>query len=349
MRQFVPIGGLTLESGYTLPSVDVACEVYGHLSPARDNAILLCHALTGSAGAGGPSGWWKPLIGPGKAFDTGRYAVICSNILGSCYGTTGPASKNPETGEPWGPAFPEITVGDMVAAQRALLATMQVEQLVTIAGGSLGGLQVLEWAAREPAMARSIIPMACGIAHKPWQIAFNEVARQAIRNDPAWHAGSYTQQPARGLALARMIAMISYRSAASFEDRFGRNRGPASPAPGDFDVSTYLHGQGEKLVKRFDANCYMRITTAMDAFDVGAGRSGAARALAPFDGPALVAGIDSDALYPTSDQAEIVEILRANGNPVEYREVRSIHGHDAFLMEWDQLEAIIGPFLAGLG
>lgn len=349
MRQVAPIGDLTLESGHVLQGVEVAYELYGHLSPAADNVVLVCHALTGSAGAGGPSGWWEPLIGRGRAIDTSRYAVLCSNILGSCYGTTGPTSTNPSTGSPYGPTFPEITVGDMVAAQRALIRNLGITRLASVAGGSLGGLQVLEWAAQAPEMVASIVPIGCGVAHQPWQIAFNEVAREAIRTDPAWNGGNYSDQPAQGLGLARMIAMISYRSAESFRERFGREQGRRRGARGQFDVADYLYGQGDKLVKRFDANAYMRITTAMDAFGVGAGRGGAVKALAGFTGPALVIGIDSDILYPVADQMEIVETLRENGNHVEYREITSIHGHDAFLMEWDQLSEEIGSFLARAG
>lgn len=349
VRQAAPIGDLTLECGQVLRGVEVAYELYGHLSPAADNAVLVCHALTGSARAGGSSGWWEPLIGRGRAIDTDRYAVLCANILGSCYGTTGPTSSDPSTGHPYGATFPEITVGDMVAAQRALVRDLGITRLASVAGGSLGGLQVLEWAAQAPEMVASIVPIGCGIAHQPWQIAFNEVARQAIRTDPAWNGGSYTTQPSQGLALARMIAMISYRSAESFRERFGRERERSRSGHDQFDVSEYLYGQGDKLVRRFDANAYVRITTAMDAFDVGAGRGGAVKALAGFTGPALVIGIDSDILYPVADQMEIVETLRENGNHVEYREITSIHGHDAFLMEWDQMSEEIGPFLARAG
>ncbi|MCC7090283.1 MAG: homoserine O-acetyltransferase [Dehalococcoidia bacterium] len=349
VRQVAPIGDLPLECGNALRGVEVAYELYGHMSPAADNVVLVCHALTGSAGAGGPAGWWEPLIGRGRAIDTDRYAVLCSNILGSCYGTTGPTSINPATGRKYGAAFPEITVGDMVAAQRALVRDLGITRLASVAGGSLGGLQVLEWAAQAPEMVGSIIPIGCGIAHQSWQIAFNEVARQAIRTDPAWNCGSYTDQPTQGMALARMIAMISYRSAESFQGRFGRARGRGEGGRGQFDVAGYLYGQGDKLVRRFDANAYMRITTAMDGFDVGAGRGGAVKALAAFTGPALVMGIDSDVLYPVADQLEIAGTLRENGNQVEYREIASMHGHDAFLMEWDQLTEEIGPFLVRAG
>lgn len=346
-----PLGALRLESGATL-EVEAAYEVYGRLSPAGDNAILLCHALTGSARAAGDQGWWDPLIGPGAAFDTNRYAVICSNILGSCYGTTGPRSVDPATGRSHAGRFPAVTVGDMVTVQHALLERLGVRSLACVAGGSLGGLQVLEWAARYPTMARSIMPVATNLAHAAWTIAFNECARQAIRNDPAFFEGDYIHRgaiPHRGLALARMVAMISYRSARSFGERFGRQvTPPGEEDAGRFEVESYLHYQGDKLVERFDANAYLRITEAMDAYDVGGGRNGAQAALAPFRGPALVMGIDSDILYPVWQQQEIVEVLKANGNAVEYREIHSEHGHDAFLMEWSQLDAAIRAFTANL-
>lgn len=346
-----PLGALRLQSGATL-EVEAAYEVYGRLSPAGDNAILLCHALTGSARAAGDQGWWDPLIGPGAAFDTNRYAVICSNILGSCYGTTGPRSVDPATGRSHAGRFPAVTVGDMVTVQHALLERLGVRSLACVAGGSLGGLQVLEWAARYPTMARSIMPVATNLAHAAWTIAFNECARQAIRNDPAFFEGDYIHRgaiPHRGLALARMVAMISYRSARSFGERFGRQvTPPGEEDAGRFEVESYLHYQGDKLVERFDANAYLRITEAMDAYDVGGGRNGAQAALAPFRGPALVMGIDSDILYPVWQQQEIVEVLKANGNAVEYREIHSEHGHDAFLMEWSQLDAAIRAFTANL-
>lgn len=349
--QVFKAGSLALDSGATLAEVEVAYEVYGHLSPSGDNAVVVCHALTGSARAAGDQGWWDPLIGPGAALDTNRFAVICSNILGSCYGTTGPRSVNPATGKSYGPAFPAITVGDMVAAQQALIRSLGVTSIACVAGGSLGGLQVMEWAAREPALVRSILPVATSLAHSAWCIAFNECARQAIRNDPAFYGGDYLRHgsagPVHGLELARMIAMISYRSAPSFADRFDRRaRPPGEEDAGEFEVSSYLHYQGEKLVERFEANSYIHITEAMDGYDVGNGRGGRAQALAAFTGPALVMGIDSDILYPVSEQAEIVRTLQSNGNDVTYAEISSLHGHDAFLMEWDQLDRAIREFMA---
>ncbi len=348
----VRLGVTSLSGGGHLPEVEVAYEQYGLLSAYGDNAIMVCHALTGSARAAGDQGWWDPLIGPGMALDTSKYAVLCSNILGSCYGTTGPASEDLLRGRPYGARFPRISVNDMVKVQRRLCEQIGVKTLVTVAGGSLGGLQVLEWAAQAPQMLRSIMPIATGLSHSAWNIAFNEVARQAIRQDPAFHDGDYQAHgtvPEAGLSLARMIAMISYRSAASFEGRFGRNI-PATDEDheGNYDVESYLHYQGKKLVERFDANCYMRITEAMDDFDVGHGRGGGAEALSHFSGPALALAIDSDVLYPPWQQQQIVDALRGNGNHVTYGEIHSPHGHDAFLMEWEQLEEHIRAFMGRL-
>ena len=348
----VRLGVTSLSGGAHLPEVDVAYEQYGLLSAYGDNAILVCHALTGSARAAGDQGWWDPLIGPDAAFDTKRYAVFCPNILGSCYGSTGPTSEDILRGRPYGGNFPRISVSDMVKVQRGMLRQVGVQSLATVAGGSLGGLQVLEWAAQAPDMLQSIAPIATGLAHSAWNIAFNEVARQAIRQDPNWLGGNYLLHgvaPEAGLSLARMIAMISYRSGASFEERFGRLQ-PSSEEDheGKYDVESYLHYQGKKLVERFDANCYMRITEAMDDFDVGHGRGGAVAALKGFTGPALVLAIESDVLYPPWQQHLVANALRENGNAVTFREIRSIHGHDAFLMEWEQMEGFLTPFMAAL-
>jgi homoserine O-acetyltransferase len=346
----INVGELALDNGGSIRA-EVAYERYGHLSPAGDNAVVVCHALTGSAHAAGANGWWAPLIGPGAAFDTDRYAVFCGNILGSCYGTTGPVSIDPATRRPYGGSFPAVTVGDMVRLHRAAFETLGIRSVVTVAGGSLGGLQVLEWAVQAPALVRSIIPIASVLAHEPWQIAFNEVARQAIRNDPAFCDGDYLAhgtQPDAGLALARMIAMISYRTSQSFDQRFGRETQPESAGRPAFAVESYLRYQGKRLVDRFDANSYLRITEAMDCYDVGAGRGGAAQALREFRGPALVVSIDSDALYLPSGQEQLAAVLRANANRVDFAMLEAVDGHDAFLIEWDQLETAIRAFLAGV-
>ncbi|MHB8575744.1 MAG: homoserine O-acetyltransferase MetX [Dehalococcoidia bacterium] len=366
---------LELNSGRLAP-IDIAYETYGRLSEDGGNAILVCHALTGSAHAGsfyaadgsldGAEGWWDPLIGPGRPLDTDQHFVICSNFLGSCYGTTGPASVDPASGRQYGRRFPAITVRDMVRAQRLLIDRLGVRRLRTVAGGSLGGFQVLEWAAMYPELVQSIVPIATSLAHSAWCIALNQAAREAIRLDPAFFGGDYAtdSQPVNGLGLARQIAMISYRSAPSFESRFGRRLSPGAarpdpfewrtegnagvPSGDDFEVSHYLRYQGHKLVERFDANTYIAITEAMDRYDVGAGRGSAAQALSAFSGPVLCLGIDSDVLYPTYEQRALVEVFRGNGNAARYVEVASPHGHDAFLMEWDAMAAAIGPFVAAL-
>jgi homoserine O-acetyltransferase len=367
---------LELDAGRLAP-LTVAYETYGRLQEDGSNAILVCHALTGSAHAGtfyhddgtpdGAEGWWDPLIGPGRALDTDRYFVVCSNIVGSCYGSSGPTSIDPRTGKPYGARFPELTIRDMVRAQRLLIDRLGVQRLVGVTGGSLGGFQVLEWAAMYPEIVASIVPIATSLAHSAWCIAFNQVSREAIRLYPVWQGGGYPpgEGPAAGLGLARQIAMISYRVDVSFQARFGRLLAPGaarpntlewrSPAnevlPGgdDWEVSHYLRYQGQKLVDRFDANTYLTITEAMDRHDLAAGRGSPSAALAPFRGPALCLGIDSDVLYPVHEQHEIVAVLSANGNEAHYAEIHSPHGHDAFLIEWEQLTTSIGPFVAAIG
>lgn len=352
---------LILESGQTLAPVTAAWECYGRLNRAGDNAILVCHALTGSAHAadygpltaapGEAPGWWNGAIGPGKAFDPERYAVFCINFLGSCYGSTGPLSIDPATGRPFGPDFPEITVRDMVRVQMRLLERLGVTSLAAVAGGSLGGMQALEWAVMVPDRVRSVIAIATAAQHSAWAVAFNEVVRQAIMGDPEWQGGRYDRQPARGLALARMMAMISYRSAESYQARFGRE--PANPAdsrtapmfndaPPAHQVSQYLRYQGRKLSERFDANTYLTITRAMDRHDLAEGRGPLEGVLGGITCPALCVGISSDVLYPPAEQKAIAAAL-PNGR---YAEIDSPHGHDAFLIEWAQMNALLGGFLA---
>jgi homoserine O-acetyltransferase len=357
---FTPDKPFVLESGALLPIVEVEYETYGALNAAGSNAVLVCHALTGSAHAAAadqndPPGWWNGLIGPGKAIDTTKYFVVCSNFLGSCYGTTGPASTNPATGREYRMAFPQMTVRDMVHVQHALLASLGVKSLATIIGGSLGGMQVLEWAILYPAMVRSIIPIATGAQHSAWGIGLNETARLAILNDPEWNDGNYTSQPLRGLALARMIAMISYRSAGSFQERFGYENdsathfkdGQSNPFAAHsplFEVERYLHYQGVKLVDRFDAATYIYISRALDGHDVSRGRESMAQALGSIAAPALCIGIDSDILYPADEQKQIAAMIPN----AQYAEIHSRHGHDAFLIENDQLNRIVDDFLSGI-
>ncbi len=345
---------LPLEYGGELPQVAVAFETYGELNARGDNAILVCHALTGSAHAAGRldreevPGWWDPLIGPGKPIDTRRYYVISSNVLGGCYGSTGPTSLDPSTGRPYALTFPRYGVRDMVQAQRRLVERLGVRSLAAVIGGSMGGMQVLEWAAMYPEMVRAIAPIAIGARHSAWAIGLNEVARRAITSDPAWDEGSYAldTQPERGLGLARAIAMLSYRSFDSLEQKFGRERSAASSdlLGASFEIQSYLDYQGVKLVKRFDANTYLYLTRAMDDYDLSDGRGRLAAVLGGMKMPALVMGIHSDVLYPEAEQKAL-----AQGLPnARYVAIRSPHGHDAFLIEFPQLAAQLRRFLEEL-
>jgi homoserine O-acetyltransferase len=355
---FTPAHPFVLGSGASLAPVTVAFETYGSLNAARDNALLVCHALTGSAHAAGLSsadprsaGWWDPMIGPGRPLDTSRYFVVCSNFLGSCYGTTGSASPDPRTGKPYRMTFPEYTVRDMVRLQKALMDHLGVVRLRTVTGGSLGGMQALEWPLMYPGMVASIIPIATATQHSPWCIGLNDLSRQAIMLDPAWKNGSYDPeaQPERGLSLARQIAMMSYRSDVSFQTRFRRERivdGETVPlsdpqyAP-QFQIERYLRYQGKKLVDRFDANTYLYITRAMDSHDVAAGRGALVDVLGSLHQPALCVGISSDVLYPAHEQRAIAASLPSS----HYRELDAPHGHDAFLMSYDLLGPIVRQFL----
>jgi homoserine O-acetyltransferase len=355
-----------LECGHNLKDIQIAYEAYGELNAAGDNAILICHALSGDAHAAGEGlysaevleaipfyrsmksgqpGWWDSAIGPGKAFDTNRYFVVCSNILGSCYGTTGPVSINPDTGQTYGASFPPVTVRDMVNLQYALIRKLDVKRLLTVTGGSLGGMQALEWAIMHPEMVSSLIPIATSVQHSAWAIGLNHLARQAIKNDPEWKNGDYRQQPVNGLSLARQIGMVSYRSAISFQERFGRDRlqqnGDLFIEANLFQAAGYLNYQGEKLVSRFDANAFLTITRAIDLHDVARDRGHAPEVLSSVKARALCIGIDSDLLYPADEQKEIARQIPG----ATYAEIKSRHGHDAFLIEFEQLREIVAPFL----
>ncbi len=350
---FFPAGFLdTPGACASLPELTVAYETYGTLNAAGDNAILVCHALTGSAHAAGLSspdlrsaGWWDPMIGPGRPLDTDRYFVIASNFLGGCYGTTGPTSIDPLTGKRYGMSFPAYGVRDMVHVQKGLLDHLRVKSLVTVIGGSLGGMQVLEWPLCYPAMVRSIIPIATAARHSAWCIGLNDLTRQAIMMDPAWQGGAYdpSAQPAAGLSLARQIAMVTYRSDISFARRFGREASPVAQGGKDgmFAVESYLRYQGDKLVGRFDANTYLYITRAMDAHDVADGRGTLTDVLGAITVPSLNIGISSDILYPAHEQKAIAAALPRS----VYREIDSPDGHDAFLIAYDQLGAFVRQFL----
>src|SRR5579863_6811203 len=268
---------LELDCGVTLAPVDCAYETYGTLNDAKSNGILVAHAFSGDAHAGGEGGWWSNMIGPGKGFDTDQYFVICANVLGGCRGTTGPGSVNPATGCPWGMAFPSVTVGDMVRLQKMLIDHLGIDQLLAVAGGSMGGMQALEWAVSYPDSVLAALPIATTARHSAQQIAFNEVGRQAIMADPDWREGNYYdgKPPARGLAVARMVGHITYMSDDSMREKFGRRlRGKNSfgyDFDVDFEVESYLRYRGHEFVNRFDANSYLYITKAMDYFDLANG------------------------------------------------------------------------------
>jgi homoserine O-acetyltransferase len=349
---------LPLQLGGSFGPVTLAYETWGTLNAARDNAVLITHALTGNTHAHDPQrpddtkiAWWNPLIGPGRFFDTSRYFVICSNVLGGCYGSTGPSSIDPHTGQPYRMRFPVITIQDMVRAQRLLIDHLGVRELAMVSGGSIGGQQALEWAIAYPKMVRNTIVVAATAALTAQAIAFSEVQRQAILIDPRWQDGNYPpgQGPDAGLAIARMLAMITYQSEEAMEQRFARQ--PARQSPGQqpiapsgysdlgkrFDVENYLYYQGEALVRRFDANSYLYISRAMDLYDAGEYYGSLEAALRRISGKALFIGIRSDFLFPAARVLWLAEQARAVGVDATYTELDSPHGHDAFLKEWKQM------------
>ena len=354
----VRFDSLALDSGATLAPVEVAYETYGTLNAAKSNAILVLHAFSGDAHAAGIShetakpGWWDNMIGPGKAFDTNSYFVICSNVLGGCRGTTGPASINPATGCPYAMSFPVITIGDMVRLQKMLIDWFGISKLLAVTGGSMGGMQALEWAVAFPDRVVSAIPIACTTRHSAQQIAFNEVGRQAIMADPDWNDGNYygKQPPARGLAVARMIGHITYMSDDSMREKFGRRlRGKEAFGFGfdvDFEVESYLRYRGSQFVNRFDANSYLYITKAMDYFDLTNGHGSLAAALSAVKARFLVISFSSDWLYPSYQSQETVRALRTRNCDVGYVELESNYGHDSFLVDVAEQTELVRGFLA---
>jgi homoserine O-acetyltransferase len=356
--QYVRFDSLSLDCGATLSPVDVAYETYGKLSEARDNAILILHAFSGDAHAAGLSrsdgkpGWWDNMIGPGKAFDTDKYFVICSNVLGGCRGTTGPSSINPKTGRPYGLSFPVITISDMVRLQKKLIDYLGLERLLAVCGGSMGGMQALEWAVAYPEMVVSAIPIATTARSSAQQIAFNEVGRQAIMADPDWNGGDYygKKPPARGLAVARMIGHITFMSDESMRVKFGRRLRQKEEFgfdfSVDFEVESYLRYRGSQFVDRFDANSYLYLTKAMDYFDLTNGTGSLIEAFRNVRARFLVISFTSDWLYPSYQSLEIVNALRALNRDVSYCEIPSNYGHDAFLVDIAEQSEIIRGFLA---
>lgn len=353
--------GMPLVGGASLGPVTVAYETYGRLDAARSNAVLVCHALSGSAHAAGYHsdaderlGWWDNMIGPGKAIDTDRYFVVCPNILGSCYGSTGPSSIDPDTGRPYGLRFPLLTIADIVRAEAALLDHLGVPRLLAAVGGSIGGMQALEWAAAYPGRVLSVIPIASTTKRSALSIGLCEAQRQAIMADPDWRNGDYygLEPPRKGLALARIIGHITYLSEVSMQRKFGRrlqdNAAFKYDFSTDFQVESYLHHQGRKFVDRFDANSYLYITKAADYFDLG-DRWGGGSLVRAFAGTAaryLVISFSSDWLFPTAQSREMVRAMTKAGRDVSFCEIEADSGHDSFLLATGPMTGLVSGFLA---
>lgn len=350
---------LKLKSGKTLSDVSLRYETYGELNKAKTNAILVCHALTGDAHVAGrhnldekKPGWWDGLVGPGRALDTDKYFIICSNVLGGCTGSTGPTSINPKTGKEYALDFPVITIEDMVNAQYELVKYLGIDKLFCVIGGSMGGMQTLQWAVSYPEMMHKIVVIATAARSSPQQIAFNEVGRQSIIHDPFWNNGEYydkENKPDTGLAVARMIAHITYLSNKSMAEKFGRDLQDKEEVSYDFSidyqVQSYLHHQGETFVERFDANCYLYITKAVDYFDLSEDGS-LIEGLKGVKASVKLISIDSDWLYPSVQTHEMLTAFQANHVDVSYTELKSPKGHDAFLLEDGQMNFIISTFLS---
>lgn len=358
-----PPDTMVLENGERIGPVTLAYETLGTLNENRDNAVLVCHALTGDSHVAGyysiedeKPGWWDTMVGPGKGIDTEKYFVICSNVLGGCMGTTGPSSVNPETGEAYGLSFPVITIGDMVNAQRELVRYLGVEKLHCVIGGSVGGMQVLKWCQSYPEMVDSAVALATTMRHSALAIAFNEVARQSIISDPNWNGGYYYngEKPAMGLSVARMIGHITYLSDESMRQKFGRRLQAKEDFSFDFDaefqVESYLHYQGAKFVDRFDANTLLYITKAADYFDLQQSDTpeNALMTLKDSGTKFLIVSYTSDWLYPTYQSKNIVKVLKRNGLDVSFCEIEANCGHDAFLLPNDRLTSLLTGFLGGV-
>jgi len=326
-----------LEDGRTIDDVVIAYRTWGDITNAEDNAILICHALTGSADV---DAWWPNIIGPGRAFDPAHDFIVCANILGSCYGTTGPVSPNPHNGGRYRADFPRVSVRDMVNLQRVLLDELGIERLELVTGPSLGGMQALEWAAMYPERVGSIVPIGVGGQHSAWCIGISEAQRAAIQADPNWNGGYYSDDrpPAQGLAAARMMAVCTYRSWHSFDERFGRDKRSEEA----YEVQSYLRHQGEKINDRFDANTYVTLTHAMHTHDLGRDRGQYHDVLASIRQPALVLSVSTDTLYPPHEQVALAELLPN----ARYQVLDSAHGHDGFLIETNDLADTISRFRA---
>ena len=359
VAHFAGPAALTLDSGQMLAGLNIAYHTYGELNAARSNAILVCHALTGDQYAAnvnpltGRPGWWELMVGPGKPFDTNRFFIISSNVVGGCMGTTGPKDIDPATGKPYGLTFPVITIRDMVRAQNLLVDRLGISELLCVAGGSMGGMQVLEWMASFPERLVSAMPIATAAKHSAQNIAFHEVGRQAIMADPEWRGGAYLENgtfPSKGLAVARMAAHITYLSEAALQRKFGRelqDRASVSYAfDADFQVESYLRHQGRSFVERFDANSYLYITRAMDYFDLAADHGGMlSSAFKWLKARVCVASFTSDWLFPTRESKRIVHALNAVAANVSFVEFDTDKGHDAFLLDMPEMVATFGSFV----
>ena len=351
-----PPDELRLESGEKLGPITLAYETYGDLNQQKSNAVLILHALSGDAHVAGfhkddtTPGWWDNLIGQGKGIDTNKYFIICSNVIGGCKGSTGPSSVNPLTGKPYALDFPIITIGDMVNAQRHLIDHLGIEKLLTVVGGSMGGMEVLQWMVSYPERIQSAIPIATTLKHTPQQIAFNEVGRRAVMADPNWRNGNYygSKPPTKGLAVARMIGHITYMSDTSMTEKFGRRtRTDREPFKfsAEFEVEGYLRYRGDNFVKRFDANSYLYITKAIDCFNILNGHS-LGSIFKGLKAKVLVLAFKSDWLYPAYQSQEIVKACKLASVDASYCEIDSNYGHDAFLLEIEDETHLIKHFLS---
>ena len=371
-QDVVSVGEFIFECGESVPDLELAYETYGEFT--GDNAVLVCHALTGSAHvaggqrradtAGQAYAWWDDIVGPGKAIDTTEYHVVCVNVPGSCYGSSGPPSTNPKTGGPWGTEFPAVTVGDWTRAQRRLLDELGIPNLHAVVGGSVGGMNVLEWAKRHPDHVDRLLVVAAAARLDSQCLALDAIARRAITTDPDWQGGDYydpeddADGPIEGLALARQIGHVMYLSKSSMEDRFGRRSAgmdagreafETDPAAGFFpyrEVESYLDYQGETFAERFDANSYLYLTRAMDSYDLAAGYESDADAVAAFDGEALLLSFTGDWHFTVEQSESLADAFRATGTDTAHHVVDSDHGHDAFLVEPDRVGPPLSDFLA---
>ena len=363
-RHVILPGPLRLDGGALLSPVEIAYETYGTLNADASNAVLICHALTGDQHVASPHpvtgkpGWWTRMVGPGKPVDPARHFIVCANVLGSCMGSSGPATVNPATGAPWGMAFPVITIRDMVRAQAMLLDHLGIAVLQAVVGGSMGGMQTLSWPATFPERVRAAVVIASTARHTAQNIAFHEVGRQAVMADPKWRGGAYYDlgdPPAAGLAVARMAAHITYLSEAGLTEKFGRRLQARPDRPdgaisfgfdADFQIESYLRHQGISFVDRFDANSYLYITRAMDYFDLGGEHGGPlANAFRATKARFCLVSFDTDWLYPTAQSRAIVHALNAAGAPVSFVELSSPYGHDAFLLDAPEMNRVVDGFL----